>query len=886
MNSLSTIELALRVPGMNCGGCERRVREAVSAVDGVEEVVADRSDDAVDVVGTMIEADVRAALEAAGYPADPGARSDAPDIAPEPAATEESAATQEPEPAPGEHAIDRPDSPAVRLHVQGMTCASCVARVERALLALPDVDEASVNLVTGRAELVGEAIDVPAALEAVRRAGYDVEHEHAASADPFAADEDVTDHHWTARVAFSLFIGVIAMVVSMPLMHADPTHRADPLMRLMQPVDAAIETTLPGLMTADPNVLRWSLLLMTLPVIGWAGRHFFQRAWRVTRHGGADMNTLIALGTGTAFTWSAIVTFAPEAIAAAGLPLAVWFETVPWIIGLVMLGNAMEDRARRRTTEAIRELAALRPAMAHVIRDGRAIDVPIEDVRYEDRVRVRPGERIPVDGRIVEGRGMVDESMMTGESLPVSRRVRHRVVGGSQNLDGVLWLEPVALGAASTLARMIELVQRAQAAKPDVQRLADRVAAVFVPIVVVIALLAAGVWLAIGPEPRSAFALQALLTVLIIACPCAMGLAVPTAVMVSTGRAAKRGLLIRSGTTLERGHAVDVVVFDKTGTLTAGRPQVVDSAVLDGRALRFAASIEQSSEHPFARAIVAAGASETTPGARDVRAVVGRGVEGTVAGHLVRVGVPWWIADPSASGPSENSLVMLAPDLLDAVERDGELGRTTLLVSIDDRPVGAFSLADVARPEAKEAVRRLREMGVRTQLLSGDRPETVGAVADRLGIDTASGGVSPAQKLAEIEALQRAGHVVAMVGDGINDAAALSAADVGIAMGTGTDIAMGAADVTIATDDPRAVADMLTISRQTIRIVRQNLGWAFGYNVVGIPIAAGLLYPAFGLLLSPVFASLAMALSSVSVVSNSLRLASRDGTRASLFGGR
>ena len=860
------------VPGMNCGGCERKVTAALLEIGGVANVVADRT---IDRVRADAPSDSGAALIAAlgalGYTAT---------LADAPATLDERSAGDAPAVAPAVAGEPPTASTGGRAFtVEGMTCASCVARVEQAIAGVPGVERASVNLVTATAHVWGGDATADAVTAAITRAGYRSVALTEAR-DPFAVRDEVASTHWTPRIAFSLAVGVAAMVISMPLMHGDAAHAADPLMRLMHPVDLALGALWPGLYTASAATLRWALLAMTAPVLFWAGRHFFVRAWTIARHGGADMNTLIALGTGAAFGWSAAVTLAPDAIANAGLPRSVWFETVPWVIGLVMLGNAFEERAKRKTTHALRALAALRPSTARVLRDGDESDIPIDTVRSTDRVRVRPGERVPVDGLIVDGTSAIDESMLTGESMPVLKRIGDAVLGGTQNTSGALLVAPTTLGRASSLARILQIVEDAQAAKPEVQRVADRVAAVFVPVVVAIAVLAAAGWWLFGPEPAAAYALQALLTVLIIACPCAMGLAVPTAVMVATGNAARAGLLIRSGATLEVGHRIDTVVFDKTGTLTEGRPSVTGATWLRDDALALAAAVERGSEHPFADAILrhaeANGAARVE--ALAIEAHVGRGVQGRVGSQTVRVGVPAWVVGASTDALPPDVLATLPPDICERVLDDAESGQTTLLVAIDGDVAGALTMTDAAKPTAGAAIAALRAQGIHTVLLSGDREETAVAMGATLGVDEVYGGMRPDEKVAVITRLQASGRVVAMVGDGINDAGALAAANIGIAMAGGTDIAMGAADVTITSSDPAAVAEVLALSRQTMRVIRQNLGWAFGYNILGIPIAAGALFPFFGILLSPVFASVAMALSSVSVVTNSLRLSRERGS--------
>jgi Cu+-exporting ATPase len=742
--------------------------------------------------------------------------------------------------------------------------------VERVIGAAGGVEDVSVDLLSERATVKAtDALDRGALLERLDAAGFPAAVLGAdASLAELAGASDAPAERWGARIAFSLVVGVVAMVVSMPLMHGS----ADPLHRLMAPLDRVIMAVWPSLHHADHDVLRWSLLVMTAPVLLWAGRHFFQRAIAAVRHGAADMNVLIALGAGTAFAVSSFVTLFADALEARGLPTGVWFEVVPWVIGLLMVGNVLEARAKRRATEALRAVAALQPSTARVrTLDGGVRDVPVSAVTRADTVVVRPGESIPVDGEVLEGTSAVDESMLTGESMPIAKDPGDSVVGGTLNADGVLAIRPTALGADSSLARLVRLVASAQSAKPEVQRMADRVAAVFVPVVVVIAVLAAIGWWVFGPTPSFAFGVHALVTVLIIACPCAMGLAVPAAITVATGAAARSGLLVRSGAVLERAHRVDTVVFDKTGTLTVGRPRVVamvsagdeaegdDSADAPARAV--AAGLARGSEHPLSHAIAEHLEGVRAARVEDARAVPGRGVVGVVDGERVLLG--------SAAFAREEGFDV---DALLARALAEDEGASVSVVCKGDRVLGAFLLRDAAKPEAAEAVASLVARGIRVVLLSGDRAPAVESLARELGITEVRAEVAPAGKAAEVVALRDAGATVAMVGDGINDAPALAAADVGIAMGTGADVAAAAADVTLMSGDLRALDGVFELARRTHAVIRQNLFWALGYNALGIPIAAGALYPAFGLLLSPVFASLAMAFSSVSVVTNSLRL--------------
>ncbi len=764
-----------------------------------------------------------------------------------------------------------------------MHCAACVGRAERIIKAQPGVEAATVDLLGERADVSGEALDTALILQRLDAAGFpSVVLDDADPLSAFTETADGDGEHWGARIAFSLGAGVVAMALSMPLAHsaAQSGATADPLAGLMMPIDHALMRLMPWLYTAPADVLRWALLLLCLPVLGWAGRHYFQRAWAVVRRGGADMNVLIALGSGTAFLVSAVVTVFAGTLERHGLPTGVWFEVVPWVIGLLMVGNVLEARAKRRATEALRSIAALQPRMARIIRaDGQQDDIPVGTVTRADKVIVRPGEAIPVDGVVIEGRSAVDEAMLTGEAVPVRKAEGDAVTGGTVNTDGVLTLRPTSLGGDSSLARLVRMVGEAQAAKPEVQRTADRVAAVFVPIVVTIAVVSALGWWLFGPSPAFGFGVHALVTVLIIACPCAMGLAVPAAITVATGSAAKRGMLVRSGAVLEVAHHVDTVVFDKTGTLTEGKPRVTDFVAAPGlsdaqraEALAVATAVEQRSEHPLAEAIVrwceAQPGGAPTPEVTDVEVTPGRGVQARFSRAVVEA-TDVTVLVGSAQHARDAGVEVDA--LLESAAEAAQ-GASLSVVAIDGAAVGAFVLRDTPKAGALEAVQALRNAGTRVVLLSGDRASAAQAMGKSLGIDEVVADATPADKTAAITRLRSEGRTVAMVGDGINDAPALAAANLGIAMGTGTDVAAAAADVTLMNGDLSAVQAVFDLSKRTHRIIRQNLFWAMAYNAVGIPVAAGVLYPAFGLLLSPVFASLAMALSSVSVVTNSLRL--------------
>jgi Cu+-exporting ATPase len=757
--------------------------------------------------------------------------------------------------------------------VSGMTCAACSARIQRTLERHDGVSDANVNLMTGAATVTYDpAATTPGALvDAIRATGYGAElprpeqsAESLVALQDAARAEEIGELKW--KLAVSLAAGVLAAVVSVPLMVATG-HEQDPLTAFMMPLTALVRHLAPWAYELSPLYLRLILLGLTLPVVGWAGRQFYTRAWAAFRHHSADMNTLIAVGTGAAFLYSLVATLAGGWLLARGVEPHVYYESVLWIIALVLLGNLLEARAKGRTSGAIRRLIGLRPATARVLRDGAETEVPLAALRAGDEAVVRPGETVPADGVILDGASWVDESMLTGEPLPVRKEPGDRVVGATLNRNGAFRYRIDRLGADSMLSRIIGLVQQAQGARAPIQRLADRISAVFVPVVLSIAIATFVLWFDLGPRPASLNALVAAVTVLIIACPCAMGLAVPTAVMVSTGRSAELGILIRGGEALERSEGLQTVVFDKTGTITAGRPvvqQVVTREIPSADLLRLAASVEQLSGHPLGEALVAEADRRglRLDAASELEVRTGRGVLGTVAGRRVAVGNRAFM----------DELDVDASPLSGEADRLAGEGQTPLLVALDGALAGLVTVADPVKPESAEAVARLHGLHIETVLLTGDGAATAAAVGRAVGIGRVVADVLPEGKLAEIRRMQVEGRVVAMVGDGLNDAPALAQADVGIAMGTGTDVAMEAGAITLMRGDPRGVAEAILLARRTMRVIRQNLFWAFVYNVIGIPVAAGALYPVFGLRLTPTMAAAAMAISSVTVVSNSLRL--------------
>jgi Cu+-exporting ATPase len=782
----------------------------------------------------------------------------------------------------------------ITIPVAGMTCAGCQAGVQKALQRTPGVLDANVNLMTGSAAVTFDpAATSPAALvDAIRDTGYGAElprPERTAFVEQEARDraQDEEFRALRGKALVSGAAGVLAMVLSMPLMtagaHAAAGHRgtvADPFMRwAMESMSPALERALPWLYRVDPRLLSWLLLAMTVGVMAWAGRHFYTRAWASFRHRAADMNTLIAVGTGAAFLYSLIATVAPGFFTRHGVAPDVYYEAVILIIALVLTGNALEARAKSRTANALRALISLRPKTARVLQDGAEIDLPIEEVRRGNTIVVRPGERVPVDGEVLAGSSAVDESMLTGEPMPVAKGPGDRVIGGTINRTGVFRYRATTLGEDSVLARIVQLMREAQGSRAPIQRLADRISAVFVPVVLALAVITFVVWLIAVPAEGAPLvrAFAAAVAVLIIACPCAMGLAVPTAVMVATGRGAELGLLIKGGEALQRAGDVTTVVLDKTGTVTEGRPAVTDvvpaprtprsarSTRSDIDLLRLVASLEASSEHPLAEAVVRHAREESGLALAPVegfQSLTGLGAVGVLAGSALAVGNAALMAEYA---------IDVSP-LRETAERLSGEGKTAIYAAVDGALAGLLAVADPVKPTSRAAVERLKKMGLTVVLLTGDERRTAEAVAREAGIERVVAGVLPEGKVAEVKRLQAAGEVVAMVGDGINDAPALAQADLGLAIGTGTDIAIEASDVTLMRGDLGGVATAIALSRRTMRTMKQNLFWAFVYNVVGIPVAAGVLYPAFGLLLSPILASAAMAGSSVSVVTNSLRL--------------
>lgn len=725
--------------------------------------------------------------------------------------------------------------------IEGMTCASCVSRVEKALESIEGVTNASVNLATENAVIrhVPGKLDTEVFRRAVEQAGYSVTGLQAKEERDAQRDKDYATLKLKFIISAALTIPIV--VIEMGLMWAH----------------------FPILHSLSHQTWNYILFVFTTPVLFWGGSRFFSGFWVVTKHFTADMNSLVAIGTSAAYLYSATATFLPSVFAAAGETPHVYYDTAAVIVTLILFGRLLEARAKGITSEAIKKLAGLQPKTARIIRDGEEQDIEIADVQVGDLVIVKPGERIPVDGNIESGYSSVDESMITGESIPVEKFKGDPVIGGTINKSGSFTYWANKVGKDTVLSQIIKLVQDAQASKAPVQKLVDKVASVFVPIVIVIAIVSFFGWFLTGTEEtRLTVALLNFVAVLIIACPCALGLATPTAIMVGTGKGAEMGILIKNSEALEKAKVIDTVIFDKTGTITTGKPTVTDFRIINSNLreqaiLNLTASLENKSEHPLAQAVVryAKGRNCEITEPDRFNSHTGLGVTGTVNGKSIVIGnVPFLQSQSISLSGTESPAAQLQTE-----------GKTVIYSAIDGSVAAIIAIADVIKDNAYESVQQLKEIGLKVIMLTGDTTITAGAIARQIGIDDYQAEVLPDQKASVVQSHQENGKTVAMVGDGINDAPALAQADLGIAIGSGTDIAMEASDITLVKGDLQGVVQAISISRSTFKTIKQNLFWAFIYNTTGIPLAA------FGLL-NPMFAAFAMAMSSVSVVSNSLRL--------------
>lgn len=745
--------------------------------------------------------------------------------------------------------IETPQTRQEDFAVAGMTCNSCALSITRALERLEGVQSADVTYQSEKARVTFDPSQCSPAdiVERIEDAGYD--------ASPLK-DETVPDPETKAEeqrheTATLLRKFTLSAALTIPVFWG------------------AMSMTLPSVLSAPQFLTNpWVQLALTLPVVVYSGGKFYKGMWGAFKNRTADMNTLIGMGTGVAFLWSVFATAFPGILTSRGLEAHVYYETVGVIITLILLGRFFEARAKGHTGAAISSLVRLQPKTAHVIRDGQEFDLPVEEVNVGDNLLVRPGERIPVDGVLLSGVSAVDESMVTGESIPVEKEVGDTVIGATVNRTGAFTMQATKVGKDTVLAQIVKLVREAQGSRAPIQRLADRVTSVFVPVVLMIAVATFALTYVWGPQPRPIHAFIHAVAVLIIACPCALGLATPTSIMVGTGKGAELGVLIKDAEALETTGRVTTLVLDKTGTVTEGRPALTDvlamNAVSQNDLLRWAGSAERHSEHPLAEAMVKGAASRgvafTEPTA--FKSLTGLGIEAEVEGHQILIGNAQLLRNRKVdvSGLEAQALSL------------AEAGKTSMFVAVDGKPAGMVAVTDPIKPTSAEAIRELRRMGLEVMMLTGDNRRTAEAVARQIGVDTVRAEVMPERKNQEIQSLQNSGKIVAMVGDGINDAPALAQANVGIAIGTGTDIAIEAADVLLMRGDLRSLVDAIALSRATLANIKQNLFFAFLYNGLGIPIAAGLLYPFTGWMLDPMIASVAMALSSFSVVTNALRL--------------
>ncbi len=803
----------LPISGMSCASCALKIEKGLASVEGVSKATVNFAAEKATVVFHSDRTDLSHLIEKVknlGY----GAKSEK-----------------------------------VLLPIQGMTCASCVNKVQKALNAVKGVVHADVNFATERAsvEYIPEEVTIRDLKKVVEEAGYqvlEVKEEDIVEKEKLAREADLS------RLKLRFILGAILLAPILFLMYG--AHLLEKWFGLSQESNFFLQ------------------FLLATPVQFWAGWQFYVGFWKATKHKTSDMNTLIAVGTSAAYLYSLIVTFVPHLIMVKGLMLDVYFDTSAAIIVLILLGRFLEARAKGKTSEAIKKLIGLQPKTARVLRNGNEADIPVEEVVSGDIIIVRPGEKIPVDGVVKEGYSSVDESMVTGESLPVEKKTGDPVIGATINKTGMFKFEATKVGRDTVLSQIVRMVQEAQGSKPPIARMVDVIASYFVPIVISIAVVTFIVWYLFGPHPALTYAFLNFVAVLIIACPCALGLATPTSIMVGTGKGAENGILIRGAEALETAHQLKTIILDKTGTLTKGEPSVTD--VIESErfnqkeVLTLAASAEKGSEHPLGEAIVKKAREENLNllSSKDFEAIAGHGIEATLDSRRILLG---------NSRLMEERKVFLN-GLSEKAEQLSNEGKTPMFLAVEGEIAGIIAVADTLKENSKRTVEALHRMGLEVVMLTGDNRRTAKAIADQIGIDRVLAEVLPEMKAEEVRRLQSEGKKVAMVGDGINDAPALAQADVGIAIGTGTDVAMESSDITLIGGDLRGVVTAIALSKATIRNIKQNLFWAFAYNTVLIPVAAGVLFPFFGILLNPIFAAGAMAISSVTVVSNALRLRS------------
>ena len=805
----------LPISGMSCASCAARIEKGLSRMNGISEVKVNLATEKAVVVFDLSHIsliEVVSAVSELGYEV---------------------------------------PSDTVTFQVLGMSCASCVKKVEGTLNGLTGVMQANVNLATGqvRVQYLPGVVSMETLQEAIKERGYEIPHMARST------EEDVVDRERAARDAEyrtlkrRFIVGLILLIPVFILGHWKILGLSR-LFDLSHTVNAYLQ------------------FFLQTPIQFWVGWQFYVGAWKTGRHKGADMNTLIAVGTSAAYAYSVLAMFLPWLFESKGLVAEVYFETAGAIIVIILLGRLLEARAKGQTSEAIRKLIGLQAKTARVVRSGQETDIPVEAVVPGDIVVVRPGEKIPVDGIVTQGHSAVDESMITGESVPVEKHPSDEVVGATINKTGTFTFEATRVGKHTMLSQIIAMVEDAQGSKPPIARLADVIAGYFVPAVVGVAIITFLVWFFFGPEPALTYAMLNFVAVLIIACPCALGLATPTSIMVGTGKGAENGVLIRGGEALETTHKLTTIVMDKTGTLTRGEPSVTDVLTSEvgseDEVLRYAASAEARSEHPLGEAVVNKAKEQNLPlvHPEEFRAIPGQGIVATIDGRSLLMGNVTLMKD---QGIGLGELERRATDL-------SHKGKTPLFLAIDQKAAGVIAVADTPKENSKEAVETLHTMGLEVIMMTGDTQKTAEAIANQIGIDQVLAEVLPERKALEVKKLQAEGKKVGMVGDGINDAPALAQADVGIAIGTGSDVAMESGDITLISGDLRGVVTAIALSKATIRNIRQNLFWAFAYNTILIPVAAGILFPFLGILLNPVFAAAAMGLSSVTVVSNALRL--------------